>query len=135
MGNELPYLLFADFVLVLHVAVVIFVIAGLLFIFIGNISGWRWVNALLFRLAHLAAILFVMAEAWLGIVCPLTTLEMWLRAQAGAATYSGGFIRHWLQELLYYDLPPWVFLLGYTVFFLLVAAAWICFPPGKRLRK
>lgn len=134
MSKYLPYPLLADLVLVLHSAVVVFVISGLVLIIAGNLKGWRWVNSLLFRLAHLAAILFVMADAWLGIVCPLTTLEMWLRTQAGAATYSGGFIRHWLQELLYYDLPEWSFLLGYTAFGLLVAVAWIYFPPGLKGR-
>lgn len=124
-----PCLLLADLVLVLHASVVVFVVAGLALILIGHFRGWRWVYGWYFRLAHLAAIAFVVAEAWLGVVCPLTTLEMWLRAQAGAATYSGSFIEHWLQRLLYYDLPPWVFLLGYTLFGLLVLATWLCCPP------
>jgi hypothetical protein len=132
MHSALPYQFLADLVLALHAAVVVFVIAGLVLIIIGNRKGWRWVNAWCFRLAHLAAIAFVVAEAWLGITCPLTTLEMWLRSQAGAATYRGSFIEHWLQRLLYYDLPPWVFMLGYTLFGLLVLATWICFPPETK---
>ena len=34
--------------------------------------------------------------AWIGMICPLTTWEMALRAKAGDATYSGSFIAHWL---------------------------------------
>ena len=67
--------LLADIVLVLHFAVVLFVVGGLVLILAGNLIGWRWVNSLWFRLLHLAAIAIVVAEAWLGITCPLTTLE------------------------------------------------------------
>lgn len=126
------YRLLADLVLVLHVAIVVFVVGGLVLVIAGNLRGWRWVNALWFRLAHLSAIAFVVAQAWLGMVCPLTTLEMWLRAQAGAAVYSGGFIEHWLQRLLYYDAPPWVFVLAYSLFGLLVLASWLVYPPRLR---
>jgi Protein of Unknown function (DUF2784) len=124
--------LLADIVLALHVALVAFVVGGLVLVLIGNVRAWRWVNHLGFRVAHLAAIAVVVAESWFGIVCPLTTFELWLRAKAGAARYSGGFIEHWLQRLLYYDAPPWVFLLTYSAFALAVAAAWWYFPPAAR---
>jgi hypothetical protein len=113
------------------VAIVLFVVGGLLLIVWGNRRSWRWVNAWWFRLAHLAAIGVVVAEAWFGITCPLTTLEAALRARAGASVYSGGFIEHWLQWLLYYDAPAWVFTLGYTLFALLVVLAWWRFPPRR----
>lgn len=129
MDNELAYRLLADAVLALHVAIVGFVVGGLVAIVAGNLRGWRWVNARGFRLAHLAAIAFVVAEAWLGVVCPLTTLEMWLRERAQAGTYDGGFVAHWLQRLLYYQAPGWVFTLAYTLFGLAVAASWRVFPP------
>lgn len=132
MPGSPTLLLLADAVLVLHAAVVLFVVAGLALIILGNLRGWGWVNQVYFRLLHLLAIALVLAEAWLGIPCPLTTLEMWLRAQAGAATYSGGFIAHWLHRLLFYDLPPWVFVLAYSLFALLVAASWLWFPPRRR---
>ncbi|MGZ5034827.1 MAG: DUF2784 domain-containing protein [Usitatibacter sp.] len=124
-----PDQLLANAVLVLHVAIVVFVVGGLLLTIVGNLRRWRWVNNLWFRLAHLVAISVVVAEAWLGMVCPLTTLEMWLRAKAGASVYGGGFIEHWLQRLLYYDAPMWVFALVYSAFGLLVVATWWYFPP------
>ena len=130
----------ADAVLLLHFGVVLFVVAGLALIVIGNLVRWRWVNALWFRLAHLVAIAIVVAEAWLGITCPLTSLEMWLRAQSGAtaAAYSDSFVGYWLRRMLYYTAPAWAFALAYSVFAALVIAAWFWFPPnvnGRTLRR
>lgn len=125
------YLVLAHVVLVLHLAVVLFVVGGLVLIVVGNRRSWRWVNAWWFRLAHLGAIGVVVAESWWGLTCPLTTLEMWLRVRAGVPAHGSGFIEHWLQWLLYYDAPTWVFTLGYTVFALLVVLAWWRFPPHR----
>lgn len=135
MRADMPYQLLADIVLTLHVAIVAFVVGGLLLILAGNLRGWRWVNDLWFRLAHLAAIGFVVVQSWLGQICPLTTLEMWLRAHAGVAGYGGGFIEHWMQRLLYHDAPAWVFVLVYSLFGLLVVASWFYFPPVSRRRR
>ena len=134
MRDDLPYQLLADVVLMLHFALVAFVVGGLVLVIIGNLRRWRWVNAVGFRLAHLGAIVVVVAEAWLGVACPLTTLEIWLRAKAHAIPYSGSFIEHWVPRLLYYDAPSWVFVLGYSVFGLLVVATWFYFPPITKHR-
>ena len=127
----MPYQLLADLVLATHFAVVVFVIGGLVMILVGNRYGWRFVNAWWFRGAHLAAIGIVVAQAWLGIVCPLTTLESWLRVKAGEAVYETSFIEHWLTLLLFYDAPAWVFTMAYTLFGLAVVAAWWQFPPRR----
>lgn len=129
------YRTLADMVLTVHVLVVVFVVLGLILVLAGNRLGWRWVNNVWFRLAHLGAIGVVVAEAWLGIVCPLTTLEMWLRSKADLDGYDGSFVEHWLQQILYYDAPAWVFVAAYTVFGLLVVAAWWWFPPRFRKRR
>jgi len=78
---------------------------------------------------HLAAIAVVVAEAWFGTVCPLTSLEMWLRVKARATIYTGNFIEHWLQRILYYEAPAWVFTLGYSLFGVVVVVTWWYFPP------
>ena len=122
----------ADAVGVLHVGIVLFIVGGLLLVVAGNLCGWRWVNRRAFRIAHLAAIAIFVAEAWFGAVCPLTTFEMWLRAEARSPTYAGSFIEHWLQRLLYYTAPGWAFVLAYTLFGLVVAATWWYFPPERR---
>jgi hypothetical protein len=125
----MPYLLLADAVLLLHFAIVLFVIGGWLAVLVGNWRSWRWVNGLWFRLLHLAAIGVVVLQAWLGKVCPLTTLESWLREQGGEAGYAQGFIAHWVQSVLFHEAPPWVFLVAYTVFGLLVLWSWWRYPP------
>ena len=132
MDDIAIYQLFADVVLVLHASIVAFVVGGLVLIVAGNLRGWRWVNTPWFRATHLATIAFVAAEAWLGIDCPLTTLEAWLRGRAHEPTYGGSCIEHWLQHLLYYSAPPWAFVLAYSLFGLVVAATWWYFPPERR---
>jgi hypothetical protein len=128
----MPYRLLADVVLAIHFAIVVFVVGGLVAIVAGNRFGWAFVNGWWFRLAHVAAIGVVVAQAWLGVVCPLTTLESWLRVQAGAAAYETSFIEHWLTRLLFYEAPGWVFTTAYTLFGAAVAAAWWFFPPVSR---
>ena len=132
MRDEPLYQLLADAVLTLHFALVAFVVGSLVLILVGNLRGWRWVNGLWFRILHLAAIGVVVAQAWLGATCPLTTLEMWLRAQAGLGTYRESFIAHWLQRLIYYEAPLWIFTWVYSLFGLLVAATWWRFPPKRQ---
>jgi len=131
MQDAAIYQLLADAVLLLHFGVVVFVVGGLMLVVAGNLARWRWVNALWFRLAHLGAIALVVAQAWLGMVCPLTTLEMWLRVQARAEIYQGSFIEYWVQRILYYQAPGWVFALAYTLFGLLVVAVWLRYPPRR----
>jgi len=127
------YALAGDALLVLHFAIVLFVVVGLVLVPLGNAAGWRWVNHPGFRLAHLAAIGIVVAESWLGITCPLTEWESWLRIRAGAEGYpGGGFVQTWVTRLLYYDAPPAVFTVGYTLFGLAVLWAWWRYPPRWR---
>jgi len=116
----------ADAVLLVHFSIVLFVIAGLLLA--------PWVRARWFRIAHLAAIGFVVVQAWLGQVCPLTTLESWLRMRGGDAGYERGFIEHWVRGAMFFDAPAWAFTLAYTAFGALVALAWWRWPPQGRVR-
>jgi hypothetical protein len=129
MNHAAVYRALADLVLITHVSFVVFVVIGLLLILCGGFCGWRWIRNPWFRTSHLAAIGVVVVQAWLGVICPLTTLEMALRERAGDATYGGGFIAHWLQALLYYEAPPWVFVAGYTLFGLAVIGSWWKFRP------
>jgi hypothetical protein len=38
---------------------------------------------------------------FVGFVCPLTPLEIWLRRQGGEAGYTGGFVEHYVTAALY----------------------------------
>ena len=124
MEMPLLYRLAADLLLLLHFLWVVFIVLGLALIYLGRWRHWQWVRHPWFRLLHLMAILIVAAQAWLGLLCPLTRWEMALRARAGEAVYEGAFIAYWMGELLYYQAPEWVFTLGYSLFALLVGVSW-----------
>lgn len=125
-------MLAADAVLLLHASFVLFVISGLVLVLVGKALNWSWIRNWWFRVSHLAAIGIVVAQAWLGVICPLTTLEMWLRRQSGDAIYAGTFISHWLESILYYRAPAWVFAVCYTAFAALVALSWVWVRPRQR---
>ncbi|MDN3556937.1 DUF2784 domain-containing protein [Halomonas maura] len=135
MDPRLLYSLAADAILVVHAAFVLFVILGLALTLVGKPLGWRWVRNPWFRLAHLGAIGFVVLEAWLGTLCPLTVWEMALRERAGDVVYSGSFIAHWLHRLLFYQAPAWVFIAVYTLFGGLVGLSWLWVRPRPLGRK
>lgn len=120
--------LLADAILVVHFLFVLFVTVGLALIWLGAWRGWQWIRHLPFRVAHLAAIVFVAAEALLGIVCPLTEWEDALRGTTGEA----GFLARWVHRLMFYSAPEWVFTLLYTGFAGAVAATWWRIPPRQR---
>jgi hypothetical protein len=81
----------ADLVLLLHLAFIVFVLAG------GLLAlRWRWAPAL-----HLPAALWGAFVEISSRACPLTPLENSFRRAAGAAGYSGGFIEHYLLPAIY----------------------------------
>lgn len=131
MSGNISYHLLADLVMLLHAAFVCFVVAGLVLILLGGWRGWDWVRNPWLRLVHVLAIGVVVAQSWLGVLCPLTKLEMWLRGRGGDATYPGAFIAHWVEALLYYRAPAWVFAVGYTVFAVLVLVSWYAVRPRR----
>ena len=132
MSEPSLLLILADALLLIHVLFVGFVVLGLVAIYLGFFLHWHWVRNRWFRILHLMAIAIVVLQAWLGMICPLTTWEMALREQAGAAVYAGSFIQHWLHKLLYWQAPDWVFIVVYTVFGALVLASWFIVRPDAR---
>jgi hypothetical protein len=85
------YRLFADLVLVLHLAFVAWVV-------LGGLLVLRWPRLMWI---HVPAVLWGVAIEFIGFVCPLTPLEVWLREQGGEIPYAGDFIAHYITELLY----------------------------------
>ena len=56
----------------------------------------------------------VLALVW-GIIaevgpwpCPLTVAEEYFEARAGAAAYHGSFVLHYLEAIVYPNLPGWI---------------------------
>ena len=84
----------ADLVLLLHLAFIVFVVAG------GLLAlRWRWVP-----LVHVPGALWGVYIEISGGVCPLTPLENALRRDAGLSGYAGSFVEHYLVPLIYPDL-------------------------------
>jgi Protein of Unknown function (DUF2784) len=123
----------ADAILLLHFAIVIFVVGGLPAIVVGGLRDWGWTRRPAFRVLHALAIGVVVLQAWLGRLCPLTEWESALRQQAGQTGYERSFIETWVSRLMYFEAPPWAFALVYTVFGLAVAWAWWRWPPRRRM--
>lgn len=44
--------------------------------------------------------------------CPLTIIEQYLETRAGAAAYQGSFLVHYLDAIVYPNLPGWVLTLA-----------------------
>lgn len=120
----------ADLVVIVHAGFIAFVLVGLLLVWIGIAARWEWIRNPWFRGVHLLAIAFVVLQAYLGIVCPLTEWENALRVRGGQQAYGEtGFIQHWLHALIFFSAPPWVFTLCYTLFGLLVIGTLLLAPP------
>ena len=90
------------------------------FIIFGAVPGRRWLTV---RLFHLGSIIFSLMLQTFEWICPLTHLEVWLRQKQ----YTGGFIAHYLEKIIYLDADPMDILMGTCVviiFSLLVYAPW-----------
>ena len=124
--------LLADAILAVHVGIVGFVVIGTLAILAGGPLGWRWVRGRAFGISHLALMMFIALQAWLGRLCPLTGWEQALRQRAGQDAYAESFIQHWLSRLIFFDLPWWTFGAAYTLRALLLLACWRLWPPRPR---
>ena len=118
----------ADLVVVVHFAIVLFIVGGLLAVWLGAALGWRWVRNPWFRYLHLAAIGYVAAEALLGVACPLTVWEALLR---GGPT-GGSFVGRWVHRLIFYDAPAWAFTAAYVAWALATLATLQLVPPRRR---
>jgi hypothetical protein len=121
----MPYSLFADIVVLLHLTFVIFAVLGAVLII-----WWRWVLWL-----HLPAVLWAGWIEMSGGICPLTPLENWLRWKAGRGGYQGDFVENYMLPVLY---PTGLtrnmqILLGTLVIFINVAIyGYIFFNINKR---
>ena len=117
----------ADVVVALHLLIVLFILLGVPLVYLGVALHWTWVRGRRWRMLHLGAILFVAAESLLGITCPLTVWEDTLRGRGTA----GGFIERWIDRIIFYDAPAWVFTTAYTAFAALVLVTCILVPPTR----
>lgn len=81
----------ADVIVLLHLAYIVYVLAGALLV-----RRWGWTVG-----PHVAAVAWGVFVAGWHRVCPLTPLEVSLRLRAGDAGYAGGFVEHYLIPVIY----------------------------------
>jgi len=85
------YQALADFVVLPHLAFIVFALPG------GLLPlRWHWLPWV-----HLPAVVWGAAVVPLGWFCPLTPLENSLRRASGASEYSVGFIEHYIVPIIY----------------------------------
>jgi hypothetical protein len=87
----LRYRLLADLVLLLHLAFVVFVVAGGLLVLKWSRLAWL----------HLPAVAWGALVEFTGWICPLTPLETSLRAMGGESVSGSDFIGRYLLPVLY----------------------------------
>lgn len=87
----MPYRSLADLTLVIH-------LAFLLFVILGGFLVLRWPRV---AWVHIPVALYGATIEFLGFICPLTPLEIWLRQRGGEAGYEGGFIEHYITAAIY----------------------------------
>jgi len=115
------FLAAADFVVLIHLLWIVFLVFGMI-----PGARWAWV-----KWTHLGALVFSIALQLFGWVCPITHLEAWLRTAGGATPYEGTFIRHYLERVVYAQLPPNAIFLGTLI--IAGVTLWVYF--GRRRRR
>jgi hypothetical protein len=86
-----PARIAADFVLLLHLAFIAFVMLG----------GLLVLRSRPLMLLHLPAIAWATFVELTGTICPLTFVENRLRAVAGLSGYGDDFVGHYLSHAIY----------------------------------
>lgn len=94
----------AALVLAIHLTWILWVIFGALFT-----RGRPWLTG--FHIASLTWGIIVDTGPW---PCPLTMLEQWLEERAGLPAYSGSFLVHTLDAIVYPNVPDAVIIGGAT---------------------
>ena len=120
----------AQAILGAHLLVIAFNVAGLIAIPLGAALGWRWVRVRWWRVLHLASWAVVALQAALGRACFLT---IWQDELTGAAAQQP-LIERWVDRVIYWPLPIWVFGAIYLVLFAMVVVLWWQVPPWRMTR-
>lgn len=95
------YLIAADIVVIAH-------LLWILFLIFGALPGRRhkWI-----RRFHIGGLLFAFYIQIINWYCPLTYLEVWLRNMHDPSlSYSGSFIIHYVEQVVYVNLPSKIIL-------------------------
>jgi uncharacterized protein DUF2784 len=61
---------------------------------------------------HVATLVYGMIIEIFGFWCPLTALEIWLEVRGNVPPYGGPFLLHYLDSVVYPDIPPKLLIVG-----------------------
>jgi hypothetical protein len=106
----------ADILMVAHASFSVFVLYGLVFILAGTIVDWRWARNRWFLNLHLAATIFLLARIWLGLPCPFSATEDYLRSQISMSCPLGIMTHAIFHQLAFRGNDPHGFALWTTLF-------------------
>ncbi|MGO8958284.1 MAG: DUF2784 domain-containing protein [Streptosporangiaceae bacterium] len=93
MVKMMWYRIAADLVLIVHLLFIGFVVGG-------SFLAWRWPWVIW---VQVPAMVYGALIEFVGFGCPLTGLQDYLLRRGGEAGYRGGFISHYLIQVIY---PP-----------------------------
>ena len=85
------YRVFADLIVLVHLAFVLFAVLGGFLVLRWKRCAWL----------HVPTVLWAALIEFAGWICPLTPLENWLRERGGVTVYRSGFVEHYILPLLY----------------------------------
>lgn len=119
----------ADLVLAVHAAIILFNIVGMVVVPIGAWRGWRFVHGFWWRALHLISMVTVAGQAALGRACFLT---LWQAALESDGTATQPMIYAFVNRLIFWPLPLWVFTVFYVALLIYTLALWRLVPPRRR---
>ena len=93
MTSAFYYQLLAEGVVVLHLFFILFVV-------LGGILTLVWPKVIW---VHIPCVLWAIIIELTGKICPLTPLENELRIRAGQGIYSGDFVIHYIEPMIYLE--------------------------------
>jgi Protein of Unknown function (DUF2784) len=129
------YGILADVLVAIHLAIVAFVVLGLVAILIGVALKRSWARNFWFRLVHLFAIGFIAVEGLVGADCPLTIWEQQLRDAAHQGFSGDSFMSRLIHNVLFIDVDPNILNRCHIAFGVLVLSTFIVAPPRWRRPK
>lgn len=94
----LGYRILAVVALALHLSWIVWVALGCALTRGRPVLRWLHIGSLLYAVV-------IVLSAW---PCPLTFVEQWAGRRAGLASYDDTFLEHYLDRLVYPDLPFWL---------------------------
>ncbi|HEY2049307.1 MAG TPA: DUF2784 family protein [Caulobacteraceae bacterium] len=115
-------------ILTVHLAIIAFNVFGLVAVPVGAWRGWRFVYEPVWRLAHVACLALVAVQAVAGKACFLTVWQDEANGTASRTPLIMGFVNH----VLFWRLPIWVFAAGYLAIFAYALALLSIVPLRRR---